>query len=171
MFLNFHTVNHRNVFSALLVLGVIFFSTYSYADRESLPLAQNLQELGKQANQQNIPIALLFTAKGLKSTENLKNEAILPALYSGQLDGKVLMREIEVNTDASTVDFYGEKLANSEFKELYNLTSLPVVLFLNGDGDQLSDPLMSGAYDFYFFYLKDSINASLKHLGNPALIE
>lgn len=142
------------------------FSSASYADRETLPLAKNLQLLGQQAAKQNIPIALLFTSKGLKSTSKLKDDAILPALYSGQLDGLVLMREIEVNTEATTIDFYGEVIANKEFKQLYNLTSLPVVIFVNGDGDEINPPLMSGAYDYYFFYLKDSINASLKALGN-----
>lgn len=142
------------------------FSSASYADRETLPLAKNLQLLGQQATKQNIPIALLFTSKGLKSTSKLKDDAILPALYSGQLDGLVLMREIEVNTDTTTIDFYGEAIPNREFKQLYNLTSLPVVVFVNGDGDEIHQPLMSGAYDYYFFYLKESIHASLKALGN-----
>lgn len=154
----------------LIAVTLFLFSATSHADRDTLPIATNLQSLGQQAAQENIPIALLFTSKGLKSTARLKDDAILPALYSGQLDGKVIMQEIEVNTKATTIDFYGESIANKEFKQLYNLTSLPVVIFVNSDGDEINSPLMSGAYDYYFFYLKDSINESLQVLGNKARV-
>ena len=162
---------HRLWFILLFTIFSLLLSTSSFADRSTLPLATNLQQLGEKAAKDNIPIALLFTSKGLKSTTKLKDQAILPALYSGQLNGKVLMQEIEVNTDATTIDFYGEAIANKEFKQLYNLTSLPVVLFVNSDGDEINERLISGAYDFYFFYLKDKINESLKTLGSKARVE
>ena len=167
---NLALVFHSLWFILLCTMISVMLSTPSFADRSTLPLATNLEQLGKQAAKANIPIALLFTSKGLKSTANLKDEAILPALYNGQLDGKVLMQEIEVNTAATTIDFYGETVANKEFKQLYNLTSLPVVVFVNSDGDEINQPLLSGAYDFYFFYLKDRINESLQALGNKARV-
>jgi len=150
---------------------VVFFFAFlngplAYSDREVLPLATDLQQLGKKASQHNLPIAILFSAQGLKSTSNLKDEAILPLLYSGQLTGFVLMTEIQVNTDSTTIDFYGDITPNKEFKALYNLTSLPVVVFVNGEGEVIHEQLLSGAYDYYSFYLKQSINKSLKGLGN-----
>ncbi len=158
---------HTALLKTSLLSLFLFWSYAAQADTEVLPIATNLQQLGQKAAQQNLPIAILFSAKGLKSTTNLKDEAILPALYSGQLDGYVLMREINVNVDATTIDFYGEAIPNQEFKDLYNLTSLPVVIFLNSDGDEIEKPLLSGAYDFYFFYLKESINRALQALNNP----
>ena len=141
-----------------------------YSDNSILPLATNLQNLGKQAAKQNIPIALFFSARGLNSTKNLKDEAIEPTLYSGALDGYVLMREINVNVDEKTIDFYGEAIPNEEFKALYNLTSLPVMIFVDGEGEVITNQLLSGAYDFYPYYLKQSINSALKALNNPKQI-
>lgn len=154
----------KSVFLCLTVIAPV------QADDSVLPLANNLQKLGQQANSANLPVAILFTAKGLKSTKKLKDEAILPALYSGELDGYVLMREIQVNTKSSTIDFYGESVTNKEFKDIYNLTSLPVMIFVNGDGDVIEEQLLSGAYDYYFFYLKQSINRALTALNNPKQI-
>lgn len=156
----------------MIVFGLLVctFSATAHSDSTVLPLASNLQQLGQQASQKNIPIAILFSAKGVKSTENLKEEAILPALYSGQLNGHVLMTEIHVNVDDTTVDFYGDVTPNAEFKALYNLTSLPVVVFVNSEGDVLTEPLLSGAYDYYYFYLKQSINQALTALNNPKQI-
>ena len=142
----------------------------SKTHQNPMPIATNLQTLGQEAIKQNLPIAILFSGKGLKSTEKIKDLALYPALLSGQLDGHVLFTEIEVNIDADTIDFYGEAMANKEYKALYNLTSLPVVIFVNGEGNALTDPLLSGAYDYYFFYLKQSINHALKALNNPNLI-
>ncbi len=142
----------------------------STAYKDPLPIATNLQTLGKQALKQNIPIAILFSGKGLKSTEKIKDLALYPALLSGELDGHVLFTEIEVNIDSETVDFYGESMANKEYKALYNLSSLPVVIFINGEGDVITEQLLSGAYDYYYFYLKQSINNALKALNNPNLI-
>jgi hypothetical protein len=140
-------------------------STSTYQD--PLPIATNLQTLGQQALKQNIPIAILFSAKGLSSTKKLKDLALYPALLSGNLDGRVLFTEIEVNVDSQTLDFYGEPMANKEYKALYNLSSLPVVIFVDGEGDVVSEQLLSGAYDYYYFYLKQSINHALKTLNNP----
>ncbi len=143
-------------------------STGVYQD--PLPIATNLQTFGQQALKQNIPIAILFSAKGLKSTEKIKDLALYPALLSGELDGHVLFTEVEVNIDSETVDFYGEPMANKEYKALYNLSSLPVVIFVDGEGEVITEQLLSGAYDYYYFYLKQSINNALKALNNPNLI-
>jgi len=156
-----------------VVISLLFsslFSVNAYSDTSVLPIATNLQELGKKALKQNIPIAILFSAKGLKSTQDLKDEAIVPMLYSGDLEGFVLMTEINVNVDETTIDFYGDAMPNEEFKDLYNLTSLPVVIFVNGEGEVITDQLLSGAYDFYPHYLKQSINNALKALNNTKQI-
>lgn len=135
-----------------------------------LPIASNLQSLGNQALKENLPIAILFGVKGLKSSVRLKEEAILPSLFSGQFDSYVLMTEIHVNDDLSTIDFYGEKTSNIDFKDMYNLSSLPVVIFVNGEGEIIHEQLLSGAYDFYYYYLKQFINESLITLNNPKQI-
>ncbi|QCU89716.1 hypothetical protein [Thiomicrorhabdus sediminis] len=157
-----------------MAFSLIIYSDMAYANQAAtqapaptaMPLVENLQTLGKQALQDNLPIAILFAAEGLKSTENLKDQAIIPALMSGQLNNYVLMAEIHVNTDRTITDFYGEAMPVAEFKDLYNLTSLPVMIFVDGNGDQIIQPLLSGAYDFYYHYLKLSINDALKALGN-----
>lgn len=153
-----------------LLSGFLLLSHASFAQDPLLPLATNLEKLAIEAKTKQTPIAILFSAKGLKSTHNLKEEALLPAIHSGVFDGLILFREINVNTDDKTIDFYGEATPNSEFKQLYNLTSLPVLLFFNADGEVLTKPLLAGAYDFYFHYLKATANEALIKIDNPQKI-
>lgn len=157
-------------FSITCLMSSASSADSSGAYQDPLPVATNLQTLGQQALKQNIPIAILFSAKGLKSTAKIKDLALYPALRSGELDGRVLFTEIEVNVDSNTVDFYGEPMANREYKALYNLSSLPVVIFVDGEGNVITEQLLAGAYDYYYFYLKQSINSALKALNNPNLI-
>lgn len=154
-----------------LWVGILLWVMLSIAQAETpMPLATNLQQDAELARQSNIPIAILFTAKKVKSGEKLKDNALIPELMSGDLDGLVVFREIQVDTDDTTIDFYGEPMSNREFKSLYNLTSLPVVIFVNADGDEITEPLISGAYDYYGYYLKIQLNKALKALGNPKRI-
>lgn len=162
----------------IMAFSLFIYSDMAYANQAAkqaaptaMPMVENLQTLGKQALQDNLPIAILFAAEGLKSTERLKDEAIIPALMSGQLNDYVLMAEIHVNKDQTITDFYGEAMPVADFKDLYNLTSLPVMIFVDGNGDQIIPPLLSGAYDFYYHYLKLSINDALKALGNPKRLD
>ena len=149
-----------------LILGLLMGKSFA-AD---LPLAINLQQLGEQARKAHIPIVLVFTYQGIRSGEQLKEEALLPELRSGELDGFAFFREIVVNDNRKIIDFYGEPTSSKVFQQLYNLTSLPVVIFVNADGEEIADPLLSGAYDYYAFYLKQQINQALKALGSPKRI-
>ncbi len=159
------------VFIGLILITALFsYSRVSLAQDPLLPLATNLQTLATESKNTQTPIAILFSAKGLKSTQNLKEEALLPAIYSGVFDGLIVFREINVNTEEQTIDFYGEATPNTEFKQLYNLTSLPVLLFFNSDGEVITKPLLAGAYDFYFHYLKATANEALTNIGNPQQI-
>jgi thioredoxin-related protein len=153
------------------LLALAIWSIAPIAQAETpMPLAANLQQDAEIASQANVPIAILFTAKGVKSGEKLKDNALIPELMSGDLDGLVIFREIQVNTDETTIDFYGDPMPNREFKSLYNLTSLPVVIFVNAEGDEIAEPLLSGAYDYYGYYLRIQLNKALKALGNPKRI-
>lgn len=169
-----HSASSRFYTGLLSFFFGVFLSFSAMAELPSadnpLPIANNLQALGQVALKENIPIAILFASKGLRSTERLKDEAILPSLFSGQFDGYVLMSEIHINDDRSTIDFYGDETPNIDFKDMYNLSSLPVVIFVNGEGEVIHEQLLSGAYDFYYHYLKQFINESLTTLNNPKQI-
>lgn len=152
--------------SILLGLTLCLVNVAAHA-AEDMPLATNLYEDGQQALAKNIPIAILIDFRGLKSSDVLKEEAIYPNLLSGVFDNHVIFREIQVNVDGQIIDFYNEPLANAEFQHLFNVTSLPALVFVNGEGEQINPPLFSGAYEYYGFYLKRELDKAMAVLGNP----
>lgn len=157
----------------LLFVIIFIAATFSFplAAATDMPIATDLEKDGKQAKQLNQPIAILLVFKGLRSASDLKEEAIYPNLLSGVFDDKVIFREIQVNQEGKTIDFYGEPLENAEFRELFNITSLPAMVFVDSEGNQLTSPLFAGNYEYYGFYLKRKLNEAMKALDNPTRFE
>ena len=128
-----------------LFVSVMLLLTLTSANAATdMPLATDLENDGKHAAKLNQPIATLLVYEGLRSAVDLKEEALYPHLLSGAFDDKVLFREIRVNETGSIVDFYGEQLENKEFQNLFNITSLPAMVFVNSEGEQLTEPLFAG---------------------------
>jgi len=159
---------HSKLATLLLLLNCMTFSVQAATE---MPIAENLEKTAQTAQERQIPIAILIDFRGLKSTQNLKEEAIYPNLLSGQFDQAALFREIQVNTDGTTIDFYGEPLANSEYQTFFNVTSLPIMVFVDAEGNQLTTPLIAGNYEFYGHYLKRKLNEALQALGNPLRLD
>ena len=165
----FNQLNQRYM-QVLFMFLLTLFSAFSFASEPLLP-AVNLAEDGKIAAQKNQPIAILLLSSRVKSGRVLKEEALLPNLMSGVFDGKVMFREIAVNEAGTVVDFYGEALPRAEYKALFNISSLPALVFVNAEGEPLTTPLFSGAYEFYGFYLKRKLNEAMQALDNPTRFE
>lgn len=154
--------------SHFLVLAVwIFMQSAGVKAASDMPLASNLYKDAQYAKKHNLPIAILLVHKGVKSGQVLKQEAIYPNLLSGLFDNKVIFREIEVNVPGEIIDFYGEPLPNREYQTLFNITSLPAMIFVDAQGNELTSPLFSGAYEYYGHYLKQKLNQAMIELQNP----
>ena len=163
---------YAKVFLGGMLGSLLFWSALAPLHAAELLLpANNLAEVGKLAASNNQPIAILIYSSAVKSGQDLKDEALLPNLLSGAFDDKVLFREIAVNEGGNVVDFYGETLPKNEYQALFNITSLPALVFVDAEGEQLTTPLYSGAYDFYGYYLKRKLNESMQALGNSTRFE
>lgn len=162
-------IHFTDIYKLLFMLA-LGFAPFSMAATE-MPAATNLFVDGKQAEAKNIPIAILLVHDGVSSGEVLKEEAIYPNLLSGVFDGKVIFREIAVNRPGNIIDFYGEPLPKKAYQNLFNITSLPAMVFVDADGNALATPLFSGAYEYYGYYLKQQLNQAMQTLHNPTRFE
>ncbi|QBZ84091.1 thioredoxin family protein [Hydrogenovibrio crunogenus] len=152
----------------LILLLTLGFSTTVKADEWRLNTIEDFSKLGQKAKQDKLPIAIYFNRVRCGACEKLKDAAILPMIENGLLDGYVHM--VEIRTDAKntqTRDFYGEQVKNSFFAELYNVTTFPSIVFVNGDGDEIGKRMVnSGAYDYVPYRLKKLINRALVDMDN-----
>ena len=154
--------------ACLMVLLTLGLSVNASADEWRLNAIDDFAQLGQQAKKDHLPIAIYFNRVRCGACEKLKEAAILPMIENGLLDGYVHMVEIRVDAkDIKTRDFYGEQVPNSFFAQLYNVTTFPSIVFVNGDGDEIGQRMEnSGAYDYVPYRLKKLINRALADMDN-----
>ena len=132
----------------------------------------NLQEVGERAKAANIPVVIFFSRVRCGACDKLKENALLPLVENGLLEGYIEIVEIEANAKAQVLDFDGVAVPNSEMAALYNVTTFPNMVFADGTGDDLEIRMNnSGAYDYFGFYFKQRINQALEKLENTNRIE
>lgn len=159
-------------FSKWLV-GILAFATLSMAqiaqaDDWQLKEATDFSVLSAQSKKDHLPIAIYFNMTKINASKRLKDMAILPMIENGILDGYVHMVQVTVDAEDEKIkDFYGEPVKPKFFQEMYNVTSIPSIVFVDADGNEISKRMTnSGAYDYVPYYLKQRINQALKELGN-----
>lgn len=150
-----------------LTVGMLVALTAS-ADDWQLKEATDFSVLSKQSKKDNLPIAIYFNMSKINASKRLKEMAILPMIENGILDGYVHMVQVTVDVpDEKIKDFYGEPVKPKFFQDMYNVTSIPSIVFVDSEGTEISQRMTnSGAYDYVPYYLKQRINQALKELGN-----
>jgi thioredoxin-related protein len=132
----------------------------------------SFKAVGEQAQAANIPMVIFFSRVRCGACDRLKENALLPLVENGLLDGYVEIIEIQANADETVLDFDGVSVPNSEMAELYNVSTFPNMVFTDGSGEDLEIRMNnSGAYDYFSFYFKERINGALAKLDNPKRIE
>lgn len=152
-------------------LIVLLLALPSQADWQMVK-TDNLQAVGERAQEANVPVVIFFSRVRCGACDKLKENALLPLVENGLLEGVIEIVEIEANADETLVDFDGVVVPNSEMAELYNVTTFPNMVFTDGFGDDLEIRMNnSGAYDYFWFYFKERINQALAQLNNPKRVE
>lgn len=155
----------------LLSLGGLLLTVLmsaAQADDWELKEAKDFSALSAQSKKDHLPIAIYFNMTKINGSKRLKEMAILPMIENGLLDGYVHMVQVTVDQpDERIKDFYGEPVKPKFFQDMYNVTSIPSIVFVDADGNEISKRMTnSGAYDYVPYYLKQRINQALKELGN-----
>jgi thioredoxin-related protein len=86
-------------------------------------------------------------------------------IRAGELDGKVILREVSLDSGYSLQGFDGAEIAGREFAARYNVFVTPTLLLLDGQGESLAEPLVGTPnLEFYAFYLHRAIETATNKL-------
>ena len=117
----------------------------SLATAEEALLDQSTRDwfqVGSKAQSQGVPVLLLVSSEDCGYCELLKREVLNPMLRNGELKGRAMVREMDLNTGGKIVDFDGEKVRAGIFLSRHKVFATPTLLFLSPDGSPLHDPLV-----------------------------
>jgi len=145
--------------SAFLLSGTMSITAWC-AD---LPFAENLLEDGEDASRAGKPIVALVSAEGCHYCELLKDNVFVGM----ERDERIILRELAMDNPLRLIDFEGNVTDHSDFTSKYGVFLTPTVLFLDGEGKSLAEPIIGVSnIDFYLYYLERRISQSRLRLNN-----
>jgi len=149
----------RWLLGAVLLLGSVLA-----AAQETIPDADNLQRLGGEVRNGGTPLVLVIWAHDCPYCRVLDEQVLRPLQASGELTGRALLRKIDLD-GTGLRDFDGLQIDGWNFAGRYHAQLTPTVLFLDADGNELTERMIGiNSVDFYPVYLDRAIDMAVKRL-------
>ena len=141
-----------------IALGLLAASVMAATD---LPAAQDLRADAEKAARAGGPLIVIYSRKDCKYCETVKRDYLKPLAANPRYRDKVVVRQINQDSDAQLVDFRGEATTHARFAGSEKIKLVPVVAFYGPQGKQLAEPIVGARLpDFYPGYLEDAVEKS-----------
>jgi glyoxylase-like metal-dependent hydrolase (beta-lactamase superfamily II)/thioredoxin-related protein len=144
-----------------LATGLFIVGGMAQAAGNDLPAAIDLRAEAAQAAQQGGPLVILYSRRDCKYCETVKRDYLKPLATQPRHRDKLLVRQINQDSDQALVDFRGETTTHARFATGEKIKLVPVVAFYGPNGRRLADSIVGARLpDFYPSYLETAIEQS-----------
>ena len=145
-----------------LLAGLLAFSAAGgLAAGTDLPAAQNLRADADKAARAGGPLIVVYSRKDCKYCETVKRDYLKPLTANPRYRDKVVIRQINQDSDAPLIDFRGDATTHARFASSEKIKLVPVVAFYGPQGKHLAEPIVGARLpDFYPSYLEESVEKS-----------
>jgi thioredoxin-related protein len=135
------------------------------ADHESLAPARDLARDGRELRARRLPLLVLYSQSGCSWCDRARREYLLPMQNDPAYRGRVLLRQVDLDSDAPLTDFAGRHTTHRDFAQSERTRVTPTVAFYGPDGERLSEAIVGlRIADFYSAYLDRGIDEGLAKL-------
>ena len=143
---------------ALLLAAVTISGTVT-GDSVTMITVTDLREEARIARAENLILVLEFSSEYCGYCRKLEDLFLLPMQRNAEYGKKVLIRSVSLDMYETLVDFEGRSMSTSEFASRYDISLTPTLLFLNWDGDEMSEKLVGiWSEDFYGGFIDNRID-------------
>ncbi len=139
-------------FLRALLLSLLVAAARPLLAGGTVEIAPDWSQVGQEAEDRKLPVAILFTAPDCGYCERLLSEVIHPAFSGGQLTGRALVREISIQASGKLTDFDGELIRAPLFVKRYGVFATPTLVLVAPNGAPLAPAVVgyrsdSGTYE------------------------
>lgn len=129
------------------------------AARADVPYAYDLQKDAEAARAVQGVVLLVFVGAHCSYCETALKEFLIPMSGNADYLAKVVMRRVESTGLRELKDFQGHKVSHRKFAGDNGARLTPTVMVFDGEGHQLSKPVVGiTTPDYYGFYLDQAID-------------
>jgi thioredoxin-related protein len=128
--------------------------------------ADDLQHTAARAERLGLPILLYVSRSDCSFCRRFENDVLFPLIRSGEIDGKILIRELEWDRSAPIADFTGTRISAATLAENYDAKLTPTLLFLDHEGKELISR-MTGYHesDYASYYLEAAVDLAFQRMS------
>jgi thioredoxin-related protein len=135
----------------------------------AVPVARDLQADGRQAQQDQLPILLAFSANYCSYCDLLEEEFLQPMLLSGDYRDKIIIRKLVLDSGLRLADFSGQPVDATQLSDRYQVYVTPTMVFVDGNGVELAERMVGiNTPEMFGGYLDECIDTALLMIRNPA---
>jgi thioredoxin-related protein len=125
------------------------------------PPAVDLRAEAAQAARLGGPLVVLYSRRDCKYCETVKRAYLKPLASQPRYRDKLLIRQINQDSEQPLLDFRGERTTHARFAASEKIKLVPVVAFYGPTGRHLADPIVGARLpDFYPSYLETAVEQS-----------
>jgi len=161
------TFHHGVAALALLFCSLLSIVAGSAVGRETVVMQQvtDLRQEAAIARAHRLVMVLEFSSEDCTYCRKLEALFLLPMQRNADYDDKILLRSISLDEGNSVIDFDGRSIITGEFATRYGVSLTPTLLFLDADGNELSERLVGiWSEDFYGGFIDNRIDEARQKL-------
>ena len=152
------------IINQLIIVSVFAFLVAHAESEEStqaIPTATDLQVLALKANQNQIPILIMYAAEHCEYCERLEEDLLGPMYISGQYNNRVIIRKVMIDSYQSIRDFAGTAVEADNFAFKQGVQVTPTLRFVDAKGKQLAPEMVGyNTPEMYAAYIENAIESS-----------
>jgi len=154
---------HRKLL--ILLFAICPIAGPAIGDSAAMIPVTDLREEARVAKNGNLILVIEFSSEYCGFCRKLEELFLVPMQRNTEYNDKVLIRYVSLDAYETLVDFQGRSMATSEFAARYDISLTPTLLFLNGDGVEMSDKLVGiWSEDFYGGFIDNRIDEAREKL-------
>jgi len=150
-----------------VLLATIAFSLFNSSqisassDTHELISASDLTRDAKLVSKGNRILMIEFSSEYCGYCRLLEDEFLKPMLRNAAYGEKVVIRSISLSDNDTLIDFEGNTISADEFAGEYGVYVTPTLLFLDQNGQEVSDKLIGiWSVDFFGGYIDERIDSA-----------
>lgn len=131
---------------------------FANASPARVPQALDLASDGLLAQENGVPIMLVFTREECDFCELLKSAVVQPMILSGEYEDRAIIREVMIDKGPDLVDFEGRTVSPFSVANDFDALLTPTVVFVGPGGREVGKRLIGiNNVDMYLWYLDKSL--------------
>lgn len=167
----------NNLVVCLMSLAMLAYTTTTVKaestseEIDELIMLDNMQLTADQASKSCVPMVIMLSQLTCGHCEKLREKVLLPLMKSGELDNKVMFRELPVDSDELVTDINGNTATGMELAKRYIKNVLtPTMLIIEPSSNKVIERIVGiSNIDFYSLYLEEEINSAYSNMSSMCL--